>query len=134
MNTATEVYDTLTNTWATLAPYPGGTTNPYGLMAAAYGDKIYTFFQKKTYEYNPANNTWTLKAPIPTSKAYGGSAHLIDEKIYIVSSSSDYKLHIYDPVRDTWTTGANIPKSLHFTQSALANGKIYILGGTSGEH
>ncbi len=108
------MYDTLTNTWTTLAPYPGS-TGTYGMMAAAYGDKIYTFFQLKTYEYNPANNTWTLKAPIPTSKSQG-SAEVIDDKIYIVSTLGDKKFHIYDPIRDRWTTGPNIPVSSHYTE------------------
>jgi N-acetylneuraminic acid mutarotase len=85
------------------------------MMAAAYGDKIYTFFQLKTYEYNPANNTWTLKAPIPTSKSQG-SAEVIDDKIYIVSTLGDKKFHIYDPIRDRWTTGPNIPVSSHYTE------------------
>lgn len=103
------------------------------MMAAAYGGKIYTFYQKKTYEYNPANDTWLEKAPIPTSKAQG-SAEVIDDKIYIVSSLSDKKFHIYDPIRNRWTTGPDIPVSTHYAEGAVANGKIYILGGTSGEH
>jgi N-acetylneuraminic acid mutarotase len=132
MNTATEVYDITSNTWQTLAPYPGS-TNPYGIMAAAYNGKIYTFYQKKTYEYNPANDTWTEKAPIPTSKAQG-SAEVIDDKIYIASSLSDKKFHIYDPLRNRWTAGPDIPVSMHYTEAAVSEGKLYILGGTIGEH
>lgn len=103
------------------------------MMAAVYSDKIYTFFQKKTYQYNPANNTWLEKAPIPTSKAQG-SAEVIDDKIYIASSLSDKKFHIYDPVRDRWSTGPDIPVSMHYTEGAVSGGKLYIIGGTSGEH
>lgn len=83
------------------------------MMAAPYGDKIYTFFQLKTYEYNPANNTWTPKAPIPTSKVQG-NAELIDNKIYIISTLGDKKLHIYNPVTDTWSMGADIPVSTNY--------------------
>lgn len=108
----------MTNTWQTLAPYPGATAT-YGMMAAAYGDKIYTFFQLKTYEYSITNNTWTLKAPIPTSKAQG-SAHLIDDKIYVVSTLSDYKLYAYDPIANQWTTEVNIPTSVHYTEAAVS--------------
>ena len=97
------------------------------MMAAAYGDKIYTFFQKKTYEYNPENNTWTEKAPIPTSKAHG-SAEVIDNKIYIVAATPDRFLHIYDPVRNVWTKGADIPGLPFFSEGAVANGKLYVLG------
>jgi N-acetylneuraminic acid mutarotase len=122
----------MTNTWQTLAPYPGA-TNPYGIMAAVYNDKIYTFYEKKTYEYDPADNTWTQKADIPTSKRTG-SAEIIDGKIYIVSSIADYKLHIYDPLLDTWSTGPNLPISSHYGEATVLAGKLYILGGTSGDH
>ena len=85
------------------------------MMAAAYGDKIYTFFQKRTYEYNPANDTWIEKAPIPTTKAHG-SAELIDNKIYLVAASGDSLLHIYDPARNIWTSGAKIPGLPYFAE------------------
>jgi len=106
-------------------------------MAAAYRDKIYVFNYSDTYEYDPRNDIWIKKANIPTKKT-GGTARLVDDKIYILSTVerpgnpstapiANMKLYVYDPIRDTWSTETNIPNHIAYTESVVLGGKIYIV-------
>lgn len=96
-------------------------------MAATVRGKIYTFFNKDTYEYNPVSNTWSKKASIPTAKRMG-SAEVIDDKIYIVEGGTDLKFHIYDPLLDNWSTGPDLPTKQLYNEGIAVNGQIYIVG------
>jgi N-acetylneuraminic acid mutarotase len=89
-----------------------------------------------TYEYDPATDKWTAKAPIPQG-CFWASAQAVDGKIYVMggrhpSPPQNYN-YIYDPVEDKWTKGADLltPRSYH--NAVQLNGKIYIMGGQNGD-
>ncbi len=151
-----EVYDPSTNTWETKASMP---TPRSDLSASVVNDKIYLIGGKKYSNtnpyftetnmnevYDPANDSWTTNAPIPTA-TYGYGSATINGKIYIVGGSQttisqqqngDYVAanQVYDPQTNNWTSAANLPISVSFgaaaaTQDYLAPARIYLVGGYS---
>jgi N-acetylneuraminic acid mutarotase len=119
---ANEVYNPATNTWQTKTPMPtprmclnanvanneiyliGGCTSPslwvYGVLA-------------NNEVYDPANDSWSTKAPVPNPVFFYASVSL-GNKIYIIGGTQDETAgsnfnQIYDSLTDTWTTGSPIP-------------------------
>lgn len=76
-------------------------------------------------EYNPAMDTWTFKAPMPTPRA-GFAIASYQNKIYCISSGAN---EVYDPATDTWTKKIPMPTARTGLQANVANGKIYLIGG-----
>ena len=151
-----EVYDPSTNTWETKASMP---TPRSDLSANVVNDKIYLIGGKKYSNtnpyftetnvnevYDPANDSWTTKASIPTA-AYGYGSATINGKIYIVGGSQAIAAQqqsstyvnanqVYDPQTDNWTSAANLPTLDSFgaataTQDYLAPARLYLAGGYS---
>ncbi|MBI3646088.1 MAG: hypothetical protein HY233_09015, partial [Acidobacteriales bacterium] len=86
--------------------------------------------------YDPASNTWAIKAPIPTNRAIA-SAGVIDGKLYVVGGciNSDCRvgvtniLQVYDPATDTWTTKASMPTARAAMATGVIAGQLYVAGG-----
>lgn len=90
--------------------------------------------------YDPATDTWSRKADMPTARQ-GLSANVVNGKIYAigggdVSSYSNPKafstVEEYDPETDTWTTKTEMPTARGFHTANVIDGKIYVIGGSSG--
>jgi N-acetylneuraminic acid mutarotase len=84
-------------------------------------------------EYDPATDTWTRKANMPTSrKALCASA--VAGKIYASGGGTGFgnpfsALEAYDPTTDTWTTKADMPIPRYFHSTSAVDDKIYVFGG-----
>ena len=124
--------------WDSLATLQNAPGLP--VMAAANG-KIYVFSgvtsaNAPTYEYDPATDSWSQKAPIPQG-CYWASAATVDNKIYVMGGGHPYPGNkynfIYDPVTDTWDTGADMLTGRMYHSAAVANDKIYLIGGQNGD-
>ncbi len=92
--------------------------------------------------YDPANNTWTTMAPMPTA-ARNLQGCYMNGKIYLPngltgSSSAPVfspTLWIYTVSSNSWTTGANYPTTaviFHAVACDAANNKVYLAGGSTG--
>src|SRR6266542_2607874 len=88
--------------------------------------------------YDPATDTWTPLAPIPTGAAMAvGVYYPPTNKFYVFGgaefdSGTNYDLtQIYDIATDTWSSGAPMPDVRSFSAGGYvsATGKIYILSG-----
>ena len=121
--------------------------NQLGLAAA--GGKLYTVGGYATGDtgsleypvqvYDPVENTWMLKAPIPTSRSGLGAAS-VNGKIYAIGG---YKpglpegegwadeVEEYDPQTNTWRNRTPMPTKRFGVGVAELNGKIYVAGGIS---
>ena len=116
-----EVYDPVTNTWSTKASMP---TPRADLSANVVNDNMYLIggkrylgqdpFYKETDVnecYNPATDSWSTKASLPTAVQGYGSA-VVDNKIYVIGGSKT-------PISAGTSTSSTITK---FTIHKLTNG------------
>jgi N-acetylneuraminic acid mutarotase len=116
--------------------------NPTNLPTIAAADgKIYIVSgtlgaNATTFEFDPATNTWSKKAPIPFGQ-YWSTAETINDKIYVCGGGSPYPgskyLQIYDPKTNNWSQGAELLTGRMYHSSGVANGKIYLVGGQNGD-
>jgi N-acetylneuraminic acid mutarotase len=153
-----EVYDPSTNTWATKASMPIGTSN---MQANTVNGKIYviggsiitagtppytwaTPTINFTEIYDPVTDSWTRGAPIPYP-VIGYASAVVDNKIYVISGQDEYNLpdinvtfnQIYDPASDSWSSGASMPVATFSAAAGATTGEqapkcIYVVGGSGG--
>jgi N-acetylneuraminic acid mutarotase len=145
------------NTWTEKAPMHQARAD---LGAAVVNGKIYAVGGRiQTYqdqyrtesnevstneEYDPATNTWTYKAPMPTPSS-GFAIAVFQNKIYCIGggvtqffnaskASWDVKLEVgfnlvYDPATNTWEKKTPMPTPRVMASASVVNGKIYVFGG-----
>ncbi|NOU14784.1 MAG: hypothetical protein HOO92_12615 [Methylococcaceae bacterium] len=105
--------------------YGGG--NPYG---------VFNFVQ----EYDPASDTWSSKASMPTvrsaaiSVAYENEIYLFGGDYFhpVTNKETNYKIvEAYNPDTDTWrkVPGMTLPQLRQAFSVAVVNDKAYIIGG-----
>jgi N-acetylneuraminic acid mutarotase len=129
------------DTWIKKADMPTATS----LHSASVVDgKIYVIggidnlktgadYRSTVLMYDPATDTWTKKADMPTARARL-STSVVDGKIYAIGGSPHKDadvaaVEVYDPVTDTWAKKADMPRARTFLSSSVVNGKIYVIGG-----
>lgn len=152
---ANEVYDPLTNTWEIKTPLP---TPRQDLGAQTVNGKIYTlsgvrhealFITQRfgaTEVYDPANDSWTTKASIPT-RVWGYASTVVDNKIYVIGgwnmtpsgwNPADSN-QVYDTETDTWSYRAAPKVALARSAAGTTTGdmapeRIYVVGGMDEYH
>jgi N-acetylneuraminic acid mutarotase len=153
-----EVYDPSTNTWATKASMPIGTSS---MQANTVNGKIYviggsivtagtppytwaTPTVNFTEIYDPVTDSWTRGAPIPYP-VDGYASTVVDNKIYVINGEDEYNRpdinvtfnQIYDPASDSWSSGAPMPVATFSAAAGATTGeqapkRIYVAGGSGG--
>ncbi len=136
-------YNPKTDTWRARAPLPE--VRALGGSAAVDG-KIYVFGGVQVIDieapvlatvaiYDPATDSWTSGAAMPTPRAGLGVA-AVNGFIYTVGGlNSALGLHSsdiverYDPAQDSWTTSASMPTSRWGLALSAADGALYATGG-----
>ena len=139
---ANEVYDPATDTWETKTAMP---TARIGLEANAANGKIYLIggyvpayyttynfsssFLTLNEVYDPATDSWTMKASMPTASS-GYASAVVDNKIYIIDSNLN---QIYDTETDMWSQGTSSPSRIGYGKAGTTIGVnapklIYVLG------
>jgi large repetitive protein len=143
--TNVEVFDPATSTWTSVAAMA---TRRDNLGAAAIDGKLYVFGGRTRNAdgttidgtlasgevYDPATDTWSSIAPMPTGRrtmvvgTLNGRAQLIGGEI-----SSDGKAFAeneeYDPVTNSWRSLKSMPTTRHGAAAATIGGVIYVVGG-----
>ncbi|MHC4707177.1 MAG: Kelch repeat-containing protein [Planctomycetota bacterium] len=143
-----EEYDPATDTWTEKAPMPTART----VISTSVADgKIYAiggfvrpgvWTQEKVTSvveaYDPATDTWTTKAPMPTARGFLATG-VVNGKIYAIGGATYAgggtlsTVEEYDPATDTWTTKAPMPMArTTFLAASTVNGIIYVIGGARG--
>ncbi len=130
------------NPWAVANPMPRAAFLPGvasdGTYVYSAGGSSDTAMLDQLTRYNPATNSWTSLAPMP-SPANGLALVYspINNKLYafggtaVVTQSLDIT-RIYDISTGTWSTGAPMPNlRSRFAGAGYYNGKIYLAGGTA---
>ena len=142
----TYVFNPNTDTWISKTPMP---SNRQGFAIAAYQNKIYVIGGWNSVDpktgiaitlgtneiYDPATDTWTNKASMPTPTA-NMEANEVEGKIYVIGGMTDISKPtvtstnwVYDPSDNSWSTAEPIPTPVFDYASAVLNGRIYVEGG-----
>lgn len=153
-------YDPATNTWNKKKNMPLAT---HHAAIAAYNGKLYLFGGQaqlepggptqipldKTWEYDPANDSWKALAPMPTARTAAVAAE-VGGKIYVLGGASVHpgqKIvslgptvphrsldvnEVYDVATNTWVTKMTMPTARNHAAAGVVNGKIYVIGGRVG--
>jgi hypothetical protein len=121
----------------------GSTASGFEPASFPYGNINADHFVGTNEEYDPTNNTWSYKAPMPTPRMSFAIA-VIQGKIYCMGGrsvagdmSGGYTSvnEVYDPVTDTWGSKAPMPFANGWIEAKVIDDKIYIrnsLPNTSG--
>jgi len=84
--------------------------------------------------YDPANNSWTLKAPMPTARALP-AGRAIDGKLYVAGGYAAPQAldvtEVYNPATNSWSVKAPMTTPRHGAAAAVVSGKLYVIGGGS---
>jgi YVTN family beta-propeller protein len=133
-------YDPATNNWGVGAAMPALRLD---IAVAAANGKVYAFGGRNgvggdalvtsdVYEYNPATNTWAVKASMPTARM-GAVAVTLNGLIYVMGGMSGSQklqtVEVYNPANNTWATRERMPSPRAWASSFIINGKIYVAGG-----
>jgi N-acetylneuraminic acid mutarotase len=150
--TTLEAYDPTTNTWTPKADMP---TARGGLGASVVNGILYVvggagscappcfITSLATVEaYDPATNTWTTKADMPTPRI-GVAVEVVNGILYAIGGFSSCcgpngpfgalaTVEAYDPATNTWTTKTPMPTARGALAASIVNGVIYAIGGGNG--
>ena len=142
----TEVYDPTTDSWTEKAPIPNAVIS---YASAVVDNKIFVISggvpnaSGKTTDlvqvYDPETDKWSQAAPIPypvQNAAAGVITNAERSAIYVIGgSSSPYQSNgstlnqIYFPENNSWTTGAPMIANRYVLSLAVADDKLYAIGG-----
>jgi hypothetical protein len=133
-----EVYNTTTESWATLSPMP---TPREGICSAVVGGKIHVFGGTTsnstalldTHEvYDIATDSWSTGSPLPTPES-DGTCIAVGSKIYVlggVSGVGAYSaVQVFDTINEVWDTGKPIPIGRAGAGAASIDQSIFLIGG-----
>ncbi len=142
--TSLTAYDPATNTWTARAPMPTARGSlAVGVVDGilyAVGGLFYVgvngFVTNAVEAYNPATNTWSTKASLPTAR-YALRAGVVNGVLYAIGGSFINgtlvaTVEAYDPGTNTWSTKASmpLPKAYGMAVETIDN-IMFVAGGTS---
>jgi N-acetylneuraminic acid mutarotase len=139
---AVEEYDPVTDTWTRKADMPTPRSK-LAEKAPAVNGRIYVIGGTESYtaengmstveEYDPAADTWTKKADMPTARLYLALSE-VNGKIYAIGGERSGRVALqtveeYDPVLDTWARKPDMPTARLGAAASSIDGRIYVIGG-----
>jgi N-acetylneuraminic acid mutarotase len=143
-----DVYNPTTNAWSQLADMPerlshSGRTNDdrYIYLAGGYPATAtaQTFATTNVWRYDTQTDTWSALKPLPQARG-GGALMLLGRTLHFVTGSDasrndrteHWSLDLDNPSAN-WITRAPLPAPRNHVAGAALNGKLYILGGQTGQ-
>ncbi len=114
-------------------------TSRAGAKAERISGKIYVLggFQNSSSDrlevYDVNDNTWSVKASLPTERSRLATV-ILDDLLYAMGGSGDSnRLDRYDPDSNAWTQRKNSGNSHIGAVAEAYRGKIYLIGGTGSD-
>lgn len=136
-----QIYDAATDSWRFGAPLPVGSNHA---AAAAVDGTVYIIggqptssgggpFLQDVYAYDPASDTWSQRADMPTWRG-GQAAAVVDGKIYVAGGRPPHghDFAVYDPAADAWTVLPEMPTARNHFALLAHDGLLYAIGGRFG--
>jgi N-acetylneuraminic acid mutarotase len=134
-----DVYDTVTQTWATLPDMPEARDH---FHAAVVNGRFYAIGGRHTainatttvnQAFDIGTGSWiTGLAPLPTARG-GFATAALDTEILIIGGEGAGKTYntveAYNTTTNTWRSLAPMPTPRHGIQAAICNGDIYLADG-----
>ncbi len=135
----TRIYDIAADSWSSgaLAPSPvrseGAAASHGGFFYAVGGRPVIADLDR----YDPATDTWTSLADMPTGRAGLGVA-VVGNAIYAIGGRTGASpcsggtldtVERYDIATDTWSTVASLPSARSDLAAVAHGGRIYVFGG-----
>ncbi len=136
--------------WSVKAPIP---TPRYGLAVGVVNGVLYAVggdrgrgpavtdrYLTLVEAYNPATNSWTTKAPMPTGR-WGLAVGVVKGTLFAVGGVGRpppglrqmsvvlSTVEAYDPITNSWATKAPMPTPRSYLTVGVVNGILYALGG-----
>jgi N-acetylneuraminic acid mutarotase len=119
------------NSWSTKASMP---QSELGIKAVAVNGLIYVMGSSFNLEYNPSNDSWTAKTPMPTPRDWFAIA-TYQNLIYVIGgrmSDTSYSTNeVYDTYSDSWKALKPMPTNISDIDANVVDGKIYVLSTTT---
>jgi N-acetylneuraminic acid mutarotase len=136
-----EAYSPSKNAWTAKARmvtprnYLAVTAGANGIIYAVGGQDGTTGAVKGTFEaLNTTTNTWSVKPSLPTPRYGLTAARGSDGKIYVIggvtANGGVATVEAYSPGTNTWSKKPSLPAGRWYHATAVAGGRIYVLGGT----
>jgi N-acetylneuraminic acid mutarotase len=120
-------FDPDANTWTPIANCPLDATDQ---TSFSINEKGYVIMGNQIAEYNPATDTWSMKANLPASLNTWQSSFVIGSSAFVKNGTMLYE---FKPSQNVWMMRANFPGLASGGSSACTiNGKGYIVTGYSG--
>jgi len=107
----------------------------WSAAAAVVDGKIYASVVNVVEAYDPVDDKFTAKAPMPTSRGRH-AACAVNGKVYAIGGTPNNlgndvlaAVEEYDPETDTWTKKSDMLTARHSLSLSVVDGKIYAIGG-----
>ncbi|MEJ8305530.1 Kelch repeat-containing protein [Saccharibacillus sacchari] len=130
--------------WKEMSPLPEGRS---AAAVVTVNGKIYTIGgsaggsesakgtkRDTTYVYDPIQNLWSIKAPMPTARA-AVTAAVYNDEIYVIggyygtNNTRTNKVEVYNTKTDTWRTASPMSSARSWASAVTVDNKIYVIGG-----
>jgi len=126
------------NYWSARAPGPARSGHAQvaasGLLYVIGGNNNSGTALSTVQTYNPATDSWSSTAPLPSARGRGNGAATINGTIYLAGGQNSAgtltpTLFAYNISTNAWTTKANMPVPGGCGGSAAIAGKLYVYSG-----
>jgi N-acetylneuraminic acid mutarotase len=134
-------YDPNENEWRDVAEFPGPVQHP---NAGVVNDKIYvagfymttgtTSTSSQVFEYSPADDEWTERAPMPTDTGRAAGCVAVDSGfMYVFGGAIDGTsvafASRFDPAMNMWETLPPLPEPREHCSAGAVSGTLFVAGG-----
>ena len=122
-------YNTENGLWTQLADFPSISPQHSTFVINDKG-YVYQNYTNELFEYDPADNQWYEKDPLPSEIKIMPIAMTINNKGYIIGGSNTNTIWIYDPQANSWTESEECFQDVgRYAGFGFHLGERYFLGG-----
>jgi N-acetylneuraminic acid mutarotase len=139
-----QFYNPATNVWTLEAPIPeprgqgqggsygGGAAGIGGLLYYVGGSNFHSGLTGALRVYNPATNSWQIRAPLATPIVTPAVAQ-VRGMLYVVGGNTNTGVtnagYVYDPALDLWASIPPMPTARSGAAAVEFDGLLFVIGG-----